>query len=207
MVNPKSSRLVLPGDPEFSVKDAINTVNRLHDYDDLDNGPDSHHHTLGRAPYQAAPGNHDTYHDELMFVRNETFRRHYFSSTETYGAAWTIVPSIPAFTFTKVKDSTGLEMEMGGTGYLNTGLGLLHFGIRVTPPGVAAANHEIGRYFFNVASDHRQFWGERREVASGFGHAVPKGVWNIQAIFLQDSNLFTVDLNDSLYIKIKEKAS
>lgn len=30
----------------------------IHNYDDLDQLPQSHHHTLGDGPTQAAPGNH-----------------------------------------------------------------------------------------------------------------------------------------------------
>lgn len=34
-------------------------VNEFHRYDDVDNAPESHHHTLGPEPIQAAPGDHN----------------------------------------------------------------------------------------------------------------------------------------------------
>lgn len=33
-------------------------VNEFHRYDDVDNTPESHHHTLGIEPNQASPGDH-----------------------------------------------------------------------------------------------------------------------------------------------------
>lgn len=71
MAGPNSSKLILPGDPEFNIKDAINTVNRLHDYDDVDSAPDAHHHTLGNSPFQAAPGNHK-HTPSLIWIGNSS---------------------------------------------------------------------------------------------------------------------------------------
>jgi hypothetical protein len=34
------------------------TVEKIHNFDDVDVRPESHHHTLGAAPNQAAPGSH-----------------------------------------------------------------------------------------------------------------------------------------------------
>lgn len=33
-------------------------VNEFHRYDDSDNAPESHHHTIGTDPNQASPGDH-----------------------------------------------------------------------------------------------------------------------------------------------------
>lgn len=43
-------------------------VNEFHRYDDLDNAPESHHHTLGIDPNQASPGdhNHDGRNSKLL---------------------------------------------------------------------------------------------------------------------------------------------
>lgn len=34
-------------------------VNEFHRYSDVDNSPDSHHHTIGIDPNQASPGDHN----------------------------------------------------------------------------------------------------------------------------------------------------
>lgn len=49
------SKLILPGDPGFLSPE---NVNKLHSMDDVDTSATAHHHTLGGAPNQAAPGNH-----------------------------------------------------------------------------------------------------------------------------------------------------
>jgi hypothetical protein len=50
-----------PGSPvgAFSGSPPPAVVNDFHRYGDVDAGPQSHHHTLGPNPDQAAPGNHD----------------------------------------------------------------------------------------------------------------------------------------------------
>lgn len=46
-----------PKSPGFGTGSGAD-VNRLHDYDDVDNSLLSHHHTLGSLPGQASPGDH-----------------------------------------------------------------------------------------------------------------------------------------------------
>lgn len=35
------------------------TINEMHTNDDVDSGPEAHHHTIGRGPHQAASGAHN----------------------------------------------------------------------------------------------------------------------------------------------------
>lgn len=37
---------------------SADVVAKIHDYDDVDTRPESHHHTLGGGPNQATPGGH-----------------------------------------------------------------------------------------------------------------------------------------------------
>jgi hypothetical protein len=53
---PTKEGLIIPGDKDFHFGAA--EVNKLHDYDDVDVGTSSHHHTLGGSATQAAAGNH-----------------------------------------------------------------------------------------------------------------------------------------------------
>lgn len=52
------------GSPEDEVK-------AIHDYDDCDKSEMSHHHTLGRDRFQAAPGNHTHLQDVIITGRIE----------------------------------------------------------------------------------------------------------------------------------------
>lgn len=46
--------------PGMFNEDTLNfeTVEKMHQFDDVDVRPEAHHHTLGAAPAQAAPGSH-----------------------------------------------------------------------------------------------------------------------------------------------------
>jgi hypothetical protein len=68
-------------------------INDLHTLDDVDTSADSHHHTLGRQPYQAAPGNHN--HGTLP-------------------VAWyrgSIAQTIPASTWTRLELATKVHLN------------------------------------------------------------------------------------------------
>lgn len=93
-------------------------VNEFHRYDDSDNAPESHHHTLGVDPNQASPGDHNHDGRNSFLISEAANGLDAGNAGELLGWGSTSAFDVTATT-TRIKVTVSLEFASGQVGKLS----------------------------------------------------------------------------------------